>query len=120
LRIAFPRQALTALATAAKRPGTRTVLEGTTATAGGQTSRTALSTRRAEAVRTVLVALGVPADSITARGVGTASKYHVNDLDGDGNLVPPLAVKNRTVVATLTCQSRGVASAVADAVSGAP
>lgn len=98
------RQALTALATAAKRPDTRTTLEGTTATAGGVTSRVALSTKRAEAVRTVLVALGVPADDITARGVGTASRYHVNDLDGNGNLIPALAVTNRTVVATLTCQ----------------
>ncbi|MFG1922086.1 OmpA family protein [Cryptosporangium sp. NPDC048952] len=97
------REALGALATAAKRPGTRTTLEGTTATAGDSASQLTLSTKRAEAVRAELVALGVPADSITARGVGSTSTYHVKDLDSSGNLVPALAVKNRTVVATLSC-----------------
>lgn len=98
------REALAALATAAKAAGTRTVLEGTTATAGDEESRVALSTERAEAVRAELIALGVPADTLTARGVGTASSYHVDDLDGSGRLVPTLAVRNRTVVATLTCR----------------
>lgn len=77
--------------------GHRVLLIGTTATAGTDQGRRRLSEQRAEAVKRLLVDLGVPAADISTRGVGTHYRAHVPDLDGQGNLVPRLAVRNRAV-----------------------
>jgi outer membrane protein OmpA-like peptidoglycan-associated protein len=78
-------------------------LVGTTASWGSEAYRLDLAKRRAEAVKRVLVSLGVPADRITTEGVGTHWPTHVPDLDEHGNLIPGPAQRNRSVVARLSC-----------------
>jgi OmpA-OmpF porin, OOP family len=77
--------------------GHQVLLVGTTATAGTEQGRRRLSEQRAEAVKRLLVDLGVPAGQVRARGAGTHYPAHVQDLDRHGNLVPRLAVRNRAV-----------------------
>lgn len=79
----------------------RILLVGTTATAGTAAGRLELSLSRAEAVKRLLVELGVPAKHIATKGVGTRHPEHVDDLDAKGNLVPALAVRNRAVFVTV-------------------
>lgn len=79
-------------------------LIGTTAKAGNdESSRVRLSERRAEAVKQVLVELGVPAERITTKGVGTQWPDRVNDIAPDGSLIPWAAALNRSVVVQLSC-----------------
>jgi OmpA-OmpF porin, OOP family len=75
-------------------------LVGTTATAGSEAGRQALSLKRAEAVKGLLVDLGVPSRWITTRGVGIHHPAHVDDLDAQGNLIPAAAIRNRAVFVT--------------------
>lgn len=82
----------------------RAELIGRTATYGPPEGRITLSQQRAEAVRDVLVELGVPADRVTARGVGTDWPEHVQDVGPDGGLLPGPAEQNRKVVVKLTCE----------------
>jgi outer membrane protein OmpA-like peptidoglycan-associated protein len=79
-------------------------LIGTTAKAGNnEDSRVRLSERRAEAVKQVLVELGVEAERITTKGVGTQWPDRVNDIAPDGSLIPWAAALNRSVIVQLTC-----------------
>lgn len=78
-------------------------LMGTTASVGPPAGRVELSGQRAAAVKSVLVELGIPADTITTRGVGTNWPGHVTDLGPGDVLLPGPAAQNRKVVATLTC-----------------
>ena len=79
-------------------------LIGTTAKAGpAESYRIELSNRRAEAVKGVLVELGVPADRITTRGVGATWPGRVNDIAPDGSLIPTAAALNRSVIVRLSC-----------------
>jgi outer membrane protein OmpA-like peptidoglycan-associated protein len=78
------------------------MLIGTTATAGTERGRHRLSLQRAEAVKRLLVGLGVPADHISTKGVGIRYPAHVDDLDDQGNLVPKLAIRNRVVFVVVT------------------
>jgi outer membrane protein OmpA-like peptidoglycan-associated protein len=77
-------------------------LTGTTSSAGGDgsndASRVKLSVDRANAVRAVLIADGVPAASITTRGAGDVFDGFVTDRDGNGDLIPALAARNRQVI----------------------
>lgn len=75
----------------------RVTLVGTTATAGTANGRRTLSLRRAEAVKQLLIELGVSPAYITTRGVGVNHPQHVDDIDAHGNLVPKFAVRNRAV-----------------------
>jgi outer membrane protein OmpA-like peptidoglycan-associated protein len=77
-------------------------LTGTTASAGPEQGRLALSRDRAEAVRDLLISLGAPADRITARGLGSDFPGYVPDRDAQGNLDPVLAARNRQVIIELT------------------
>jgi outer membrane protein OmpA-like peptidoglycan-associated protein len=77
--------------------GHQVLLVGTTASAGTEQGRRRLSEQRAEAVKRLLVDLGVPAGKVRTRGAGTHYAAHVQDLDRHGNLVPRLAVRNRAV-----------------------
>ena len=81
--------------------GSSVRLTGTTATDGTEAGRLELSRLRAEAVKDTLVELGVPAERITTRGVGTHHRDHVDDLDADGHLIPGKAAQNRTVILTV-------------------
>jgi len=81
-------------------------LIGTTATAGpSEAGRVELSKRRAEAVKTVLVELGIAADRISTVGAGTSWPGRVNDIAPDGSLIPTAAAQNRAVVVRLSCPS---------------
>jgi outer membrane protein OmpA-like peptidoglycan-associated protein len=57
-----------------------------------------LSERRAEAVKSQLVGLGVSASSLTTRGVGVQFGGFVPDTDAKGNIIETAAVQNRLVI----------------------
>jgi outer membrane protein OmpA-like peptidoglycan-associated protein len=80
----------------------RVRLTGSTASVGSKSGRRALSLRRANAVKAVLVSEGVPASRITTAGVGTDWARHVPDLDAHGNLMPGPAAENRMVLLELS------------------
>jgi OmpA-OmpF porin, OOP family len=81
-------------------------LIGTTAKAGPtEAGRIELSNRRAEAVKGVLVELGVSAERVTTRGVGATWPGRVNDIAPDGSLIPTAAALNRSVIVRLSCPS---------------
>ncbi len=77
-------------------------LTGTTSSAGFGGKQTEgklkLSRERAEAVRRVLVAQGVPEGDVTAAGAGMEFPGFVKDRDSNNVLVPELAARNRTVI----------------------
>jgi len=97
------RATLTAMAADINRLKLSVRLVGTTASWGSESYRIDLARRRAEAVKQVLVSLGVPGDRIATEGVGTHWPTHVPDLDEHGNLIPGPAQRNRSVVARLSC-----------------
>ncbi|MHC1560714.1 OmpA family protein [Actinomycetospora sp. C-140] len=79
-------------------PNNRLALTGTSARAGTLPGQIDLSTRRAEAVKSLLVDLGAPADRVTTRGVGSEFPGYVNDVGPDGRQLPGPASANRTVI----------------------
>ncbi|TCO52916.1 OmpA family protein [Actinocrispum wychmicini] len=81
----------------------RITLVGNTASVGPASGMRELSQRRAETIKGALVRLGVSADRITARGDGNTGKYHEQDLDANGVLMPLPAARNRSVVVELLC-----------------
>lgn len=93
------RATLTALADWLAADPTRTALiTGTSASVGPPEGQVAISKERAEAVKTLLVELGVNADQITTVGAGyTASPP---DRLPDGTLDPAAAALNRSVRVT--------------------
>jgi OOP family OmpA-OmpF porin len=100
---AAARTTIQTLADVMRRSRQTVELIGATASVGSVQGRRDLSRRRAEAVRTVLVDLGIPADRITTRGVGTDWSGHVPDLGPGGALLPGPAAENRKVIARLRC-----------------
>ena len=64
------------------------------------TADTALSLRRAEAVKAALVALGVPAASLQTAGVGYEWCGWKSETDASGRYSDALAEQNRTVILT--------------------
>jgi OmpA-OmpF porin, OOP family len=79
-------------------PTRRLALTGTTARAGSPASQVDLSTRRAEAVKGLLVSLGASADRITTKGVGSQFPGYVNDVGPGGRQLPGPASTNRKVI----------------------
>lgn len=79
-------------------PARRIALTGTTARAGTTASQVDLSTRRADAVKGLLVSLGASADQITTKGVGSQFPGYVNDVGPDGKQLPGPASTNRKVI----------------------
>lgn len=79
-------------------------LIGNTSSAGtSEPDRVALSQQRAQAVKAVLVRLGVPDGRITAEGDGSTGKYHAADRTANGSLDPVKATANRSVVVETSC-----------------
>ena len=76
-------------------------LTGTTATFGPEAGRIELSQERADAVKDLLVDMGVSAGNITTVGVGTNHPKHVPDTDANGQLDPAAAAQNRAVFLTV-------------------
>lgn len=81
----------------------RIELTGTTSSEGDADDNQALSERRAEAVKAVLVDLGVPADRITSEGVGSSWPGRETDIGPEGELLPGPAARNRAVIVELAC-----------------
>ncbi|HKS48252.1 MAG TPA: OmpA family protein [Amycolatopsis sp.] len=97
------RETLRKFAELLRDPRRSAELTGTTATQGTVSGRIALATHRAEAVKAVLVELGVAGERITTRGAGSDWPGHVPDLGPDGKLLPGPAAQNRKVVVAITC-----------------
>jgi outer membrane protein OmpA-like peptidoglycan-associated protein len=86
------------------RNGNQTVqLIGSTATWGPVASRFTLSRQRANAVKQMLVSLGISADRIQVQGDGSTMPGRVTDTGPNGALLPGPAAEDREVVAKLTC-----------------
>jgi len=80
-----------------KHPGAQIVLAGSTASTGVAENCRKLSLARADAVKSVLVELGVPEDMIITIGLGREENFlRVDDLDETGSLTAD-AAKNRAV-----------------------
>jgi len=75
-------------------------LDGRTASVGPAEGARALSLSRAEACRAALTAAGVPASTITVRGLGFDAPLDP-DLDAQGRLIPAAAQRNRSVTLTV-------------------
>jgi OOP family OmpA-OmpF porin len=56
--------------------------------------------------KSMLVDLGIAADRITTRGVGSDGPGHIPDVDAHGVLLPGPAARNRAVVVELSCERR--------------
>lgn len=81
-------------------PTAKIELTGTTAHWGTLVSDIALSRRRAEAVKTVLIRLGAAASQIFTRGLGWKFPGYQNDQGPSGILLPGPAEHNRSVIVT--------------------
>ena len=84
-------------------------LTGTTADVDDKDGQVRLSEQRAQAVLDLLVDLGVPADRMTAAGLGSDFAGYVKDHDAAGNLVPEKAALNRKVDIELAGEAGAVA-----------
>lgn len=79
-------------------------LIGATSSEGDPQANITLSQSRAEAVKNVLVGMGVDASRITTEGKGSDGPGHITDIV-NGVLIPAAAEHNRSVTVTLTCRS---------------
>lgn len=77
---------------------TAVTLTGTTANVGPLDGQRSLSLQRAEAIKALLVQLGVPAQLVSTRGTGSAWPGYVPDHDAAGVLLPGPAEQNRQVI----------------------
>jgi outer membrane protein OmpA-like peptidoglycan-associated protein len=77
--------------------GRTAAITGTTATAGTEQTRQALSLARANAVANLITAAGAPATTLTTTGAGNYFNGFTPDTDPNGILDPAKAETNRTV-----------------------
>lgn len=96
------RATLQRLASVLKRAGESATLTGSTSSEGSDRYNTHLSLRRADAVKAMLVQLGVPASRITTFGDGSHLPGRLNDRGPNGQLLIGPAIQDRKVVAKLT------------------
>ena len=82
-------------------PGARIVLTGTTARFDGDAWDKALSVERANAVKSVLVALSAGTGQIETQGDGWDSPCYENDGGPNGPIVNQAAEHNRSVIVTV-------------------
>lgn len=78
-------------------------LIGSTSSEGDPQQNITLSLQRAEAVKSVLVGMGVDASRITAVGDGSNGPNHIPDIDSNGALIPAAAEQNRSVTVVISC-----------------
>jgi OmpA-OmpF porin, OOP family len=76
-------------------------LIGSTSSEGGDAINNPLSLARAEAVKSVLVSMGIPASRITVDGDGSHWPGRVNDIGPGGVLLPGPAEQDREVIVQL-------------------
>lgn len=96
------RATLQKLANVMLRTGESVTLTGATSSEGSNQYNLALSLRRAQAVKGMLVRLHVPPDRITTFGDGSHLPGRLNDRGPNGQLLIGPAIQNRKVVAKLT------------------
>ncbi|HYS40534.1 MAG TPA: OmpA family protein [Pseudonocardiaceae bacterium] len=84
-------------------PNARATLIGTTSSEGSTEANQTLSEQRAQAIRALLIQLGVDQSRITASGEGENGPHHINDVAPDGSLIPAAAAHNRSVIVQLSC-----------------
>lgn len=81
-------------------------LIGSVSSDGVTTDDHILSLSRAEAVKNMLVGLGVDPSRITTEGAGAVvGPGHVQDRTANGSLIPWAAERNRSVTVVLNCRS---------------
>jgi len=102
------RATLQRLADVMLQTGESVTLTGSTSSEGSDQYNLALSLHRANAVKAVLVQLGVPANRIQTFGDGSHLPGRLNDRGPNGQLLIGPAIQDRKVVAKLTgpkCQT---------------
>lgn len=93
------KQVLSPIADSIKKENYPILLCGTTASTGTQESALELSKQRCEAVKQILLSLGVQERQIQTLGLGYKDHpFHVDDLNQDGSLNEELAKSNRSVI----------------------
>lgn len=95
------RATLQKLANVLMQPGESVTLTGSTSSEGSDQYNLDLSLSRANAVKTVLVQLGVPSSEIQTFGDGSHLPGRLNDRGPNGQLLIGPAIQNRKVVAKL-------------------
>lgn len=102
---AAARSTLSQLASVLKQGTEPITLIGSTSTEGGDAINNPLSTKRAAAVKSVLMSLGVAGSRITVVGDGAHYPGRVPDVGPDGQLLPGQAEQDREVIVQLPqCQ----------------
>ena len=102
------RATLQTVANVLMQTGESVTLTGSTSSEGSDQYNIDLSLRRANAVKAVLVQLGVPASRIQTFGDGSHLPGRLNDRGPNGQLLIGPAIQDRKVVARLTgpkCQT---------------
>lgn len=102
---AAARSALSELASTLKRGSEQITLIGSTSTEGGDAINQPLSTRRAAAVKSVLMSFGISGARIKVIGDGAHYPGRVNDVGSGGQLLLAQAEQDREVIVQLPrCQ----------------
>jgi outer membrane protein OmpA-like peptidoglycan-associated protein len=102
LHPAEARATIKQLANVMLSSGESVILTGSTSSEGSESFNDQLSLERADAIRGVLVQLGVPSGNITTKGDGSHLPGRLNDIGKGGQLLVGPAIANRKVVAQLT------------------
>lgn len=89
------------LADALKDSSEHITLIGSTSSEGGDAINNPLSQNRADAVKSALVSMGIPASRITATGEGSHWSGRVPDIGPGGELLPAQAEQDREVIVQL-------------------
>jgi outer membrane protein OmpA-like peptidoglycan-associated protein len=95
---AAAQASLAALVTGLKASTGQIQLTGTTASGGTESGRQQLSAQRAQTAKELLVQMGIPAERITTKGVGTDFPGFQPDEDESGRQIPEIAAQNRSVI----------------------
>lgn len=91
---------LTPIAKSLIQGGEKYVLAGTTANDGtiGQIDPYKLSIERANAVKDLLISMGVDDSQLKTVGLGSDAPWHINEINENGDMIPEIAAQNRAVV----------------------
>ena len=101
---AAAQASLAALVTGLKASTGEILLTGTTASGGAKSGRQQLSAQRAQTAKDLLVQMGIPAERITSKGVGTDFPSYQPDTDESGRQIPEIAAQNRSVIVVVKSQ----------------